>query len=213
MPIPPGTTSTSGDGTSSKRASATSASIRVSGRTGPASCATKRTRAPGMRLSTSYGADRSSAVKRSKIGIAMSIGAASQPARPEATARRSAACYRTRCVTVAAERALSCGVAVEPRADADPTAARDLQPDDVEIEQELGTRLVERVRWPAAVTVNVTVPAHGFVRRRVVIVTRARPLTRRERTLRSADAGCAARRSCAASASRRRAAATPRGCG
>ena len=53
----------------------------------------------------------------------------------------------------------------------------------LEILHEPGTRTVERVVLPAAVTVSVTLPEHGLERSLLEIVTRARPSTRRELTL------------------------------
>src|SRR4051812_45809890 len=70
-PIPPGTTTTSGRGTSSKLDSTTTGSIRVSVRTTPGSAAMNSTCASGSRDRTSYGPTASSAVKRSYSGIAI----------------------------------------------------------------------------------------------------------------------------------------------
>jgi hypothetical protein len=53
VPKPPGTISTSGWGTAESGSSAVRASWRLSVRYGPAATATKRTRAPGRRESTS----------------------------------------------------------------------------------------------------------------------------------------------------------------
>src|SRR4051794_18403040 len=77
VPAPPGTTRISGCGTSSKDFSTSMVSIRVSVRIGPGSAATKSTRAPGRRESTSYGPTASSAVKRSNNGIAICISLSS----------------------------------------------------------------------------------------------------------------------------------------
>src|SRR5215211_6478652 len=71
--MPPGTTTMSGSGRSSSARSATILSIRLSVAIGPGSAATNVTRAPGSRLSVSYGPMASSAVKRSNSGMAMSI--------------------------------------------------------------------------------------------------------------------------------------------
>src|SRR4051794_9751137 len=73
VPAPPGTTRISGCGTSANDFSTSMVNIRVSVLTGPGSAATKSTRAPGRRESTSYGPTASSAVKRSNNGIAICI--------------------------------------------------------------------------------------------------------------------------------------------
>src|SRR4051794_14900490 len=73
VPAPPGTTRISGWATSANDFSTSMVSIRVSVLTGPGSPATKSTRAPGRRESTSYGPIASSAVKRSNNGIAICI--------------------------------------------------------------------------------------------------------------------------------------------
>src|SRR3954447_3535355 len=73
VPAPPGTTRISGWATSANDFSTSMVNIRVSVLTGPGSAATKSTRAPGRRESTSYGPTASSAVKRSNNGIAICI--------------------------------------------------------------------------------------------------------------------------------------------
>jgi hypothetical protein len=65
VPVPPGTRTISGSGSSSKAACASMPSIRMSLRTIPGSRASQVTLAPGSRESTSYGPTASSAVKRS----------------------------------------------------------------------------------------------------------------------------------------------------
>ena len=64
VPKPPGTTITSGSGTSPSEWSATSASIPFSVRLDPGSFATKRTRAPGSAREHLIGPDR---VKRREV--------------------------------------------------------------------------------------------------------------------------------------------------
>jgi hypothetical protein len=75
VPMPPGTTTMSGFGSSSSARSATILSMPLSVAIGPGSAATNVTFAPGRRLSVSYGPTASSAVKRSKSGMAMSMAA------------------------------------------------------------------------------------------------------------------------------------------
>src|SRR3954471_23738416 len=77
VPAPPGTTRTSASAASANDFSTAIDSMRVSVRITPGSAATKSTRAPGRRLSTSYGPTASSAVNRSKSGIAICIGVSS----------------------------------------------------------------------------------------------------------------------------------------
>src|SRR4051794_19532586 len=65
----------SGRGTSVYACSTFSVSMRVSVRYAPGAAATKSTRAPGTRESTSYGPTASSAVNRSNSGIAICTSA------------------------------------------------------------------------------------------------------------------------------------------
>src|SRR4051812_11273236 len=65
----------SGRGTSVYACSTFTVSMRVSVRYAPGAAATKSTRAPGMRESTSYGPTASSAVNRSNSGIAICTSA------------------------------------------------------------------------------------------------------------------------------------------
>src|SRR4051794_37742047 len=77
VPAPPGTTRTSASAASANDFSTAIDSMRVSARITPGSAATKSTRAPGRRLSTSYGPTASSAVNRSNSGIAICIDVSS----------------------------------------------------------------------------------------------------------------------------------------
>src|SRR4051812_17164270 len=77
VPAPPGTTRTSASAASANDFSTAIDSMRVSVRITPGSAATKSTRAPGRRLSTSYGPTASSAVNRSNSGIAICIDVSS----------------------------------------------------------------------------------------------------------------------------------------
>ncbi len=64
VPEPPGTTITSGSGSSAYEAVASSRSVPLSSATGPRSPATNVTVQPGAKASTVYGPTASSAVKR-----------------------------------------------------------------------------------------------------------------------------------------------------
>lgn len=71
MPMPPGNTTTSGRGTSSKVASRSMPKNPFSLRTTPRSCPQNTMSKPGMRWSNSYGPMPSRAVKRGNSGMAI----------------------------------------------------------------------------------------------------------------------------------------------